>query len=1264
MLALALRASVLVAALWQAGLCAAAESDLQLRIAWGGGSRRQWTGTITLTEGKLNLHRPLGVEADEPGSIWVEENRLEIRQPSPREYDGVDIFVQAPLTAKLLVSMSADPRAPPVQQEVMLGDLVSKPYSGQLDELRNRILIRRAPGDILRVRLPHNALVFSCGESITIDVKPYLLPAAEGATLPIRCKLIAASSGVEHWSYEETVTRAGDGTSPELVTLSLTAPETEGVYDLVIEACDRNPLRWTKPIATRRIQLLVLSPERPEVAADKTPWEKAIEIDPANPGWADRLKHLTWIPGWRNAPLGNGRTKVRSHPLGPLIQLEPAPAAEDASWEAYPLSVSEPGTPHIVEVDIPSDVVQTLGVSIVEPNAAGSVTPVGLDSGVFTTEAPPGSSPAWQKHRLLFWPRTKSPLLLLINRRTGQAAAYGKIRLLHGPSRLPPAFPAPFGGGNRLFAAYLDRPLFNENFGAAESLDSWSGRSLDDWRTFYQGASRLVEYMDYVGYNALMIAAAVDGSSIYPSDVLQPTPTYDTGPFFDSGQDPYRKDVLELLLKLFDREDKRLIPLVHFSAPLPALEERLRRENPQISGVALIGADGRTYTAVQPPQRGLAPYYNPLNADVQEAVLAAIRELVRRYAGHSSLGGLAVGLTGKGFLQLPGEAWGFDDATIAEFERDNAIHVPGTGPERFRLRAHYLLGEERKTWLAWRARKLADFHLRMQRELAEVRPDAIFYLAPVDLFDTPQSRRALRPALPGRVETEEVLLSLGIQPANYREQDGLVFLRTHRVSPPGALSDEALDMALAQSNVLDAFSDQSAAPASLLWHPPQTLRLASFEAQSPFGKDRTYAWLVEQFSPAGSGSRARFIRALVNLDSQEIFAGGWLLPLGQEAPLASFVAAYRRLPRERFETIACDEPVKVRTLVREHESYAYFVNDSAWPVSLEMDVEIQAGARADELSSLRRLPPIVGGRWKLELEPYDFVAVRFGSSQLRFANIVVKTPAAVRLALQRRIDELWRCRAILVTNAPPLRGLKNPDFEQSTTGEPDHWTLIANPEQSATVEVDSHGGFGGSGAIRLTSHGAIASLYSEPFPMPPTGRLSLSVRLRGEPGSPQPALRLAVEGRVNDTVYSPFAVVGGAAGGVAIPTDWEASQFILRIDDVPMAGLSELRVRIDLAGPGSVWVDDIKLMHLDFSDVELGQLSKILSLATLMLDKGKWGECQRELDSYWPRFLIANVPVTAHEGSVSEIHRPTDAIREKQASRPGPIDRVREWWRR
>ena len=89
----------------------------------------------------------------------------------------------------------------------------------------------------------------------------------------------------------------------------------------------------------------------------------------------------------------------------------------------------------------------------------------------------------------------------------------------------------------RLLAAYLDRPLFPENFSAAQSLDSWSGRSLHDWTTFHNGGLRLVEYLQYAGYNGLMISVAADGSAIYPSELLEPTPRYDTGMFFGTGQD-------------------------------------------------------------------------------------------------------------------------------------------------------------------------------------------------------------------------------------------------------------------------------------------------------------------------------------------------------------------------------------------------------------------------------------------------------------------------------------------------------------------------------------------------------------------------------------------------------------------------------------------------------------------------------------------------------------------------------------------------------
>src|SRR4030042_1784429 len=59
--------------------------------------------------------------------------------------------------------------------------------------------------------------------------------------------------------------------------------------------------------------------------------------------------------------------------------------------------------------------------------------------------------------------------------------------------------------------------------------------------------------------------------------MLEPTPRYDMGAFQDEGQDPVRKDVLEMLLRLFDREQLALIPALDFSTPLSELEAELRR---------------------------------------------------------------------------------------------------------------------------------------------------------------------------------------------------------------------------------------------------------------------------------------------------------------------------------------------------------------------------------------------------------------------------------------------------------------------------------------------------------------------------------------------------------------------------------------------------------------------------------------------------------------------------------------------------------------
>ena len=103
----------------------------------------------------------------------------------------------------------------------------------------------------------------------------------------------------------------------------------------------------------------------------------------------------------------------------------------------------------------------------------------------------------------------------------------------------------------------------------------------------------------------------------------------------------------------------------------------------------------------------------------------------------------------------------------------------------------------------------------------------------------------------------------------------------------------------------------------------------------------------------------RFVHALATLDAEAIFDGGWMLPLGQEESLTDLVAAYRRLPAGKFDQHPDSVlPITIRSQVVGNTNYTYFVNDSAWPMTLQVDVVAPAGTRVDELSGRRRLPAL------------------------------------------------------------------------------------------------------------------------------------------------------------------------------------------------------------------------------------------------------------------------------------------------------------------
>ena len=159
------------------------------------------------------------------------------------------------------------------------------------------------------------------------------------------------------------------------------------------------------------------------------------------------------------------------------------------------------------------------------------MTPIGLDTGVCVPDDATSGEPRLAKHRVVFWPARERRCCWSRISADRRAAVFGEVRHrsqgrqcvelgrdTSRPAFLPRAFPSGEPAGSRLLAAYYDRPLFPENFSANEAYDEWSGRGLDDWVTYYEGATRLVEYLQYVGYNGLIMTVLADGSA----DLSQP----------------------------------------------------------------------------------------------------------------------------------------------------------------------------------------------------------------------------------------------------------------------------------------------------------------------------------------------------------------------------------------------------------------------------------------------------------------------------------------------------------------------------------------------------------------------------------------------------------------------------------------------------------------------------------------------------------------------------------------------------------------------
>lgn len=1287
------------------------EGTVRLRLAWGGSAPQSWQGSIAVSAGRITTFTPLGLEADVPGSLYLSEDQtsLQIQPHSPSQFDGCDISIEGGADATLRVELAslgkqAGPESAPVVYEIPVREMARQLTQRKLDEQGSQFLAQRSPGDVLAVRLDRPHMVFGPQEDwrLPLALSPLDLQPSTTYLLELRiCKgRTSEEIGADRLEFR-TDALAKPTTAPQF---AIKSPPREGVYDLHLSLYAKRlttSLVKGKPVSSRTLQFVVLEPQPLPVPHVSQEFHLVQEIDPTKAHWWEkmgRMKALKNLSTMNSGSVGSEKAQTRAYLGKNLLELK------GNGWHAYPLELERPGEPHRLEIEYPSDWRQSVSISIVEPNAAGQVVPIGVDSAIEVREPSLSTAPGLQEATLEFWPKTRMPWVLIANRRDDRSALLGKLSLYAGPANLLPmelgqgtglagGETGASGPGGRQLLAYLDRPLSAENFSATQAVDRETGRSLEDWQAAYEAGTRLVEHLKRHGYTGAVLTVACEGGTIYPSQKLEPTPQWDSGIFFESGQDPMRKDVVEMLHRLFDRAGLTLVPAIKFSTPLPALEQEIRQDANWLGGLMPVGADGKTWVQRNGVQRGQGVFYNTLDPRVQQAMRDVLEELSQRYGHHRSFGGVCVPWELEGYALLPDDSASFDDATIERFVRSTGIDLAKGNGSRFVERAAQLRsgGPHARAWQEFRCMEMANFYRRIQADLARRNLSARLYLGTGQLLGAKTWQPGIRPTLPAQQNLQALLLASGIDSGKLAADVGIVVPRPQRILT-GATEAEAVQSYWNSSDELNQIGEGASQLAGMHFIEPAPLRLPAFDKASPFGSDKTRSWFVSQFVPSGAAARERFARSLAAGDMQLLVDGGWMLPMMDLAQLDPLVETYRQLPAEPFQAVAPRSEsgmsqslnLAVRKLTNASGTLFYVVNPYPWPVTVEVNLSHKT------LDEVVTFAPHVAGvlqpgsgnsKWTCELEPYDLVAAQALGRDIRLSHWHSKTSPEVSKGLTQQVRDL-RLRAAALRTPEPKSWLANPGFEapeqpQGMAG----W--VHSAPSSSEVRVEADAGHESDHAVLLrsersaTGQPSVAWLRSDPFQPPRSGRLALFAWIKPVDPSKQPKLRMAMEGKLDGKTYYRRRNLGTSEDGrsvKALQEGWALYRFSL--NDLPLSGLTDMRVGFDLMDEGGVLIDDIQVYDLWFEDYERDELLKLIATADFQLSSGRLEDALRLVDGYWGRYLKEYVPVPAPAVARSGDGKPavvpaSGTSTTKTPEKPLPpapakptnvFDKMKNWW--
>jgi hypothetical protein len=872
------------------------------------------------------------------------------------------------------------------------------------------------------------------------------------------------------------------------------------------------------------------------------------------------------------------------------------------------LKVAHTGRPHRLTLKIKEGEPAALGVALIEPardpsDSARLLLDACASGPPPLTDGPPVSF-TW-----LVWPNSSEVVLVLVNRGNDSTVRLGTVALTEldaVPSRavrIEPRKTAP-----RVLGLYLAGPHALDPYGAAPGS-----------RVSLETALNLADYLDYCGASAVVLPEHLADRSLRRALDGQ------------ADEDPTGPDGLETIRRVLERRGHSLWIELEFGGT---------RSLPGLPPADSALAAARGLVRLDQVGHVTGPAYHPLHPEVRAAMKRRIVTVLAGEAQGSAQharpthapSGLLIRL-GPGPTLLGTPDTGLDDATFERFVLDTfspetVSEIPGmdkTDPDRFAVRSRYLAGVGRMPWLTWRARAVASLYGELAATAQEIAPGTVLAVATPALDDGPagaEARRIDRAGLAPSQAWRSVGLDLQTWPNHAAaplvlrgvslstdwlahdlslspDLDALVAERTHKGMLLSIDGDDPTPVHAERSNSGSPgwparsmpFSEATASARTAAEQPSRGVRPA-----------RSQIWLSAL--PMGNGLIVDepLGHALAALDARFMFVAGKAVA-GHEEGIGRFAAVLRALPAWPAAPLGTESDpdtkrfgITVRRMGDDAQTFLELANDSPYPIRLAAVLKAPSSAPVEDLArGLRLFPHLDSGmpNLVLDLVPFGVSAIRVPAPNVTISSTRPYPAETVLTAMQSRFNELTAHLAQLnrglatIPSEPP-----NPGFEPQSppdSSSPVHpiahtgttqlgpprgneiavaqpWRLEGGTRAGTSAVIDRDKPHSGTGSLKLSCSGPSASVISGSFL--PNAQSSLTMQLFLRAAATGTKVRVWIEG---ESPGQPYV----RRTELIVSTNWE--EFAVRASDISVMGLTSARLRIELVGPGTLWLDDLRI---------------------------------------------------------------------------------------